>query len=39
MVAIFLNIELKKIRRKMVAAARDFQISVVIIHANSLIEE
>jgi hypothetical protein len=39
MVEILLNIELKKICRKMVAAARDFQINAVIIHKNSLTEE
>jgi hypothetical protein len=39
MVKILLNIELKKIGRKMTAAARDFQINVDIIHKKSLIEE
>lgn len=39
MLWILLNIKLKRVCRKMVAAARDFQITIVVIHTNSLIEE
>jgi len=39
MLWILLNIELKMIGRKMVAAAKDFQINVVIIHTNRLRED